>query len=399
MGRHWDRSQRVEYHATVRLLPPGSPQTAVGQTTNLSTSGIFVFSSKPMPVGTELICDLPLHGEHRTFRGRVARVQKALDRSDRGMGIQFLDLGKLDASLLQRVVGTQVCRSIDIWSQADIRHQTGRRSSTDDHHISGSIVASVASKKTPFLFPEEPKVQVLDQQIFSDTEIVPLFPKQNTTSPQLEIQKRRWHKNRWFWLAAVIAGITIVASLVQVDLWDLVVERAKRWTNWPYQISAQTVSDWEPMIVAASQSNQENILVPKEERGPQATANNEPARNTSKPTTGNSNIHQKVAPITDTFPQVVEEGKTNTLIIPITGSTKNAYRYELSNPAGVAVNLPHAKSTLPFGDYSTNRAGFGVVWVHERPNGIHVRVHFTPDAPPNRQMHLDTNQIRITLAP
>jgi hypothetical protein len=98
---------RVEYRAHVLLLGTGDPglepRPLLGRSLNLSASGLLVEADEPCPVGSELCCLIPLGGQTRTLRARVARLQP-LDQDRVGIGIAFVDLAPSDRELLDGVV-------------------------------------------------------------------------------------------------------------------------------------------------------------------------------------------------------------------------------------------------------------------------------------------------------
>ena len=107
MGEGTRQHPRVDYRAHVLLLGAGPPgpesRPLIGRSVNLSAGGLLVETDEPCPVGSELCCLIPLQGQTRTLRARVARLQPLPD--DRvGIGIAFLDLAASDRALLEGVV-------------------------------------------------------------------------------------------------------------------------------------------------------------------------------------------------------------------------------------------------------------------------------------------------------
>jgi hypothetical protein len=97
------QTPRVDFQTVVRLLPSGRRQSIHGWSTDLSLTGMHVFSSEVCPIGTELACDLalPRLGPNLALRGRVSWVAP---KGDSHMGIEFIDLTDLDVSVLQGLV-------------------------------------------------------------------------------------------------------------------------------------------------------------------------------------------------------------------------------------------------------------------------------------------------------
>jgi hypothetical protein len=96
---------RVDYRAHVLLLGPPGPDARplLGRSLNLSAGGLLVEADESCPVGSEVCCLIPLGGQTRTLRARVARLQP-LDDHRVGIGMAFLDLAPSDLALLQGVV-------------------------------------------------------------------------------------------------------------------------------------------------------------------------------------------------------------------------------------------------------------------------------------------------------
>jgi hypothetical protein len=98
---------RVDYRAHVLLLAAGvsgpEPRPLLGRSLNLSASGLLVEADEPCDIGSEVCCLIPLGGQTRTLRGRVARLQP-LDERHVGIGIAFVDVAPSDQALLDGIV-------------------------------------------------------------------------------------------------------------------------------------------------------------------------------------------------------------------------------------------------------------------------------------------------------
>jgi hypothetical protein len=84
---------RVGFRREVRVIWPGQVGGVVARAVNLSPTGILVDAPtrEPCPVGSPVVCDVPLsHGSLR-LRGRVAH-NRVLSPAKVGMGIAFTDL-------------------------------------------------------------------------------------------------------------------------------------------------------------------------------------------------------------------------------------------------------------------------------------------------------------------
>src|SRR5690348_18355066 len=95
---------RVEYRAHVLLFGGGhaGPETRplLGRSLNLSASGVLVEADEACAVGSEMCCLIPLGGQTRTLRARVARLQP-LAHERVGIGMAFVDLAPSDREVLE----------------------------------------------------------------------------------------------------------------------------------------------------------------------------------------------------------------------------------------------------------------------------------------------------------
>ena len=107
MGEGTRQHPRVDYRAHVLLLGTGEPgpdmRPILGRSLNLSASGLLVEADEPCVVGSELCCLIPLGGQTRTLRARVARLQPMADNRV-GIGMAFVELAASDRALLDGVV-------------------------------------------------------------------------------------------------------------------------------------------------------------------------------------------------------------------------------------------------------------------------------------------------------
>ena len=98
---------RVDYRTHVLLLGTGPDAPAarpiLGRSLNLSASGLLIEADEPCDVGSELACLIPLGGQTRTLRARVARLQ-AMAEHRVGIGVAFVDLTDGDRALLEGIV-------------------------------------------------------------------------------------------------------------------------------------------------------------------------------------------------------------------------------------------------------------------------------------------------------
>jgi hypothetical protein len=101
------------------------------------------------------------------------------------------------------------------------------------------------------------------------------------------------------------------------------------------------------------------------------------------------------APVAANVP-VAAVAPSSDFVVGLTGSLAGSRRYPLSNPDGVAFNLPHASATMKFGTYRPDVPGLRSVWVRALPGGgTHLRFHYT-DARPAPRIELTRAGVRVT---
>ncbi|MDX2024005.1 MAG: PilZ domain-containing protein [Deltaproteobacteria bacterium] len=98
---------RVDYAAEVHILRPGGRTPIRARSLNLSPTGVFLEAehraTNDCPVGTRLLCDIPLPGGRRYLKGRVARMQ-SMPSAATGLGICFENLEAADQAILHTLV-------------------------------------------------------------------------------------------------------------------------------------------------------------------------------------------------------------------------------------------------------------------------------------------------------
>jgi len=106
-------SRRLGRRLQVRFRPLGGREAHVGYTTNVSQTGMFVATIRPLAPGTEL--DVEVSDKRQSLRldAVVVHARKVPPMWQRlrpsGMGLRFLDAGNDDD--LRRLVG----RSASLW--------------------------------------------------------------------------------------------------------------------------------------------------------------------------------------------------------------------------------------------------------------------------------------------
>ncbi len=107
-------SRRLGRRFQVRFRPLGGDKAHVGYTTNISETGMFVATIRPLKPGTEL--DVELSDKQRSLRldAVVVHARKVPPTWQRirpsGMGLRFLDM-RAHSEGLRQLVG----RSASLW--------------------------------------------------------------------------------------------------------------------------------------------------------------------------------------------------------------------------------------------------------------------------------------------
>jgi hypothetical protein len=95
-------------------------------------------------------------------------------------------------------------------------------------------------------------------------------------------------------------------------------------------------------------------------------------------------------------PAVSIAGARARLSVPVAGSTSGLSTFRLTDPPGVAIDLPSARPAVPLRAYPLHREGFRSLWVRERPQGgLQVRVHFA--ARTNVAVESEGGELRISV--
>lgn len=191
-------------------------------------------------------------------------------------------------------------------------------------------------------------------------------------------RSRKWRRRArfWLWLLALSMAALTVASMVHTRLW-------------------QRVSD---KLLLPEGSLQPASFLPEPEPAE--------AAGEATPVVVPSDAKAAASPPADPPPRGEASGgvepslqvDSSTLTIPIEGSVNAARHYRLARPEGVAVNLPHARPRVRFGDYRVQRGGFRVVWVRKRAlGGLHLRVLHDSGRVP--ELRVGPSAVRVILHP
>ncbi len=101
MERRGDR--RALRRFRVGFWPRGSAERYVGYTVNISTTGMFVATTRPLPAGTRLRVQIGPEGRDFILEAEVARALRVQQQFQNvrpsGMGLRFLSVAELVAEL------------------------------------------------------------------------------------------------------------------------------------------------------------------------------------------------------------------------------------------------------------------------------------------------------------
>ncbi len=77
-------------------------------------------------------------------------------------------------------------------------------------------------------------------------------------------------------------------------------------------------------------------------------------------------------------PNIVTNGGQASITIPLTGVTKPLNTFTMSDPPGLAVDLPKGKTAVALRSYLLHEGGFRSIWVRTRPTGpgLQIRLHY-----------------------
>ena len=188
----------------------------------------------------------------------------------------------------------------------------------------------------------------------------------------------------WLWLAVLLMGGAVFASLVHTDVWSQVQRQFHAWFPLyqedlalePELLSETARSPWcsrrESWSRQCRRVTRHNPEVPWRAKG--TGRPRRPRAATQEARAGAALVPKMVAE--DAAPHVTVSGEQLILTIPFHGSLQEAVHYPLAQPEGLVVNLPHGKALAPLGNYPVKQGKFRLVWIRKREDGIHIRVFF-----------------------
>jgi Tfp pilus assembly protein PilZ len=212
--------------------------------------------------------------------------------------------------------------------------------------------------------------------------------------------RKKRGRHVWLWLAASVLVAFTVASMVHTKAWS----RAWRWTRARLEAAPAAPLNDELDVAGLPVEGIKPTIVPAEAPAPAIPAAKEPPRAERKASKGKTPLLEQrplvVSPQPDVVkaPHVITEGQGRELVVPISGSVKDAVHYRLADPDGLVVNLPNARPRVSFGDYPLSDAPFRLIWLRRRDGGLHLRVLFKGKLPQYR-LKLRGGAVRVVLEP
>ena len=99
-------------------------------------------------------------------------------------------------------------------------------------------------------------------------------------------------------------------------------------------------------------------------------------------------------------PEVISNPGEITAVVPVMGSTAGAVKYPLTQPRGIAIDLPLASAGLPLGRHAMFNDGFRFVSIRPRVGGgIRVAFTYAYYTPRLLDVTVDEAAIRVRVAP
>jgi hypothetical protein len=105
-------------------------------------------------------------------------------------------------------------------------------------------------------------------------------------------------------------------------------------------------------------------------------------------------------PVGTPGPVVTNEAGEIVAVVPVDGSTAGAVHYALTSPRGLAVDLPHARASLPIGRHAVFNDGFRFISIREREGGgLRLAFTYAYYTPRLLDVTIEEKAIRVRVAP
>jgi hypothetical protein len=434
---------RVGFRREVRVSWPGQVSGVVARAVNLSPTGILVDAPtpQPCPVGSPILCDVPLlHGSLR-LRGRVAH-KRVLSPAKVGMGIAFTDLSPRMVAELRDVVDESEEKAQVVKLRFAGKSQLlCTRALPTAEGFQFTTALPFLRADTEFEISLSPDATLATKGWVSS---VALERAREDGIPRLVIDIRAGES-----AAPRLAPDAAVSGEVESPAPSLEVGAVPEhvWQPWevsptldatptvgrdPDKTEIVCIADLAPpatgpgaaprtgtlaLTAAAIALAAVAVVVLVRVRPPRPAAPPPVAAPIAvmpppraAPLAPAAPPVAKATPVVEPIVQPIANPTADTTVaaepaphadassefsVALVGSLKGAQRYPLHAPDGVAFNLPNAHATRKVGTYRPAVRGLRAVWVRDLPGGgTHLRFFYATSGPAP-EVRLDTDGVRV----
>ena len=410
--KHQRHEPRTPHRSAVWMKPLDESGSLVGETRNVSSSGMFVNVVPTPQLGQEVVCELP---GHEAVRGRVVWVSMPPDLADHGVGIEFVDLSKqgdgptyAGVDLAGPLDFLEAGTELNMGATADGRSLKARIAHVDHDTCEGHERLSMSLVMQPEARAESwfPDIDVDVPRSAAPRVATPIWPVDpiltevqsiDLDGPELPLSMRETAQLDGRDLGA--AGPEVIA-VVALEGWESVdhTERnplepdgapTPRRSLWPFAAVAGVVLAGLIVLRVGSPAPAPLPIAPApivEEPAPIAIVAAPPVSDPVEaaapiaaapaPTLAAPPIPVKAAEAGPWKPEVTELAGHAAILLPITGTADGMSHFALDRPQGLAVDLPHARAATPIKSWLLHGNTFESLWVRTMPSGsLQIRVH------------------------
>jgi hypothetical protein len=428
----------VDFRESVRVVWPGENSGVLARAVNLSAAGILLDAPTPTPcpVGSDVLCDVPLPQGARLLRGRVAHRRDSSAKV--GMGIEFVDLSDNERAELRGLVadGDEKPQRVKVRFEGTnqvVRARahatsTGFRLATALPFLRAGTGMDVSLAPDVDVMRAWVSAVALDRsnpdgvpRLVIDVLVHPRDPW-DVATPVVEtleaVPERVWELDELDPRPTPAAALAEVPIELEEEVPTIVTAGpslpeiiegsvpASEGADATQVISIDRVPGrWSAMragalagvlalatfvvIVIATRSAPPGPAAPvsisppvivTQPRAPEPTPP-PPAAEPAPPVAAAEPAAAPAPAVAAPEPAVEASG----FDVDLEGSTAGAQRYLLRAPDGVGFNLPHARPSMKLGTYHPDVDGLRAVWLRPLPHGgTNARFYFKPGAPAPR---------------
>jgi hypothetical protein len=430
----------------VRVVWPGENSGVLARGVNLSAAGILVDAPTPTPcpVGSDVLCDVPLPQGARLLRGRVAHRREG-SPAKVGMGIEFVDLSPNERAELREIVadGDEKPNRVKVRFEGTNQIVRARAHATAQGFRLATALPFLRSG-TGMDVSLAPDIDVMRAWVSS----VALDRSNPDGVPRLIIDVLVHPRDPWDVATPVVETMQAVPERVwEMDELDARPTPAVALAEVPIELEEES-----PTIVTAGPSLPEIVegsmpaatsgdfdatqIIPLDRvsgrwgamragalagllalatfviiviatrsapRGPVAPVSSAApvvAAQPRAPEPAPAPAPVAAAPAVEPAPVAAPEApvEPSGFDVDLEGSTAGAHRYLLRAPDGVGFNLPHARPSMKLGTYHPDVDGLRAVWLRPLPGGgTNARFYFKPGSPAPK-VTLRDGVLRVTAA-